>query len=201
MNNSYRVKDHFFLKAKQEGYKARSVYKLQEIDQKFNVFPKKGNPSLILDLGCAPGSWSQWISKHVPQALIVGVDEKPVTFTQKNTIFLQQNAEQLNLEPIKEFLPSWPPLFDVVVSDMAPATTGIKSVDQARSYHLCQVAIQVAQAYLKGGGNLVIKYFHGQEFEKLRQALLKIFKVTHVYRPKSTRQESKEIFLIGMNRY
>lgn len=194
---SYNPQDRFFKKAKQEGFAARSVYKLQEIDQKFKVF-RSG--MTVLDLGASPGSWSQFASQKIGSGgRLLGVDLSPVTVTLPNATFIQADLRDLNLEEVFQAHGFQPP-FDLVMSDMAPKTTGIKSADQARSMELCELALQVAQRFLKPGGTFVCKFFQSGEFGQLRAAIKKEFDRVEALKPESTRSISKEIFLVGLKK-
>lgn len=194
---TYNPKDKYFKKAKQEGFAARSVYKLQELDQKFKIL----RPSqTVLDLGASPGSWSQYASQKIgPSGRVLGVDLSPVTVSLGNAVFIQADLRDLNLESVFAEHGFTPP-FDVVMSDMAPKTTGIKSVDQARSLELCELALASAQRFLKPGGTFVCKFFHSGEFGQLRAAIKKEFDRVEAMKPDSTRAISKEIFLVGLKK-
>ncbi len=183
------------MKAKQEGFAARSVYKLQELDQKFRIL-KKGQT--VLDLGASPGSWSQYASQKVgKEGRVLGVDLNPVSVRLDNAVFIVADLRGLNLEEVFREHGFEPP-FDVVMSDMAPKTTGIKSVDQARSLELCELALDTAKKYLKPGGTFICKFFHSGEFGQLRNAIKKEFERVDALKPESTRSISKEIFLVGL---
>jgi len=194
---TYNPKDKYFKKAKQEGFAARSVYKLQEIDQKFKIL-KAGQT--VLDLGAAPGSWSQWASTKIgPSGRILGVDLSPVTVSLPNATFIQADLRDLDLEDVFRAHGFTPP-FDLVISDMAPKTTGIKSVDQARSLELCELALDVANRFLRPGGAFVCKFFQSGEFGQLRGEIKKAFERVEAMKPDSTRSISKEIFLVGLRK-
>jgi 23S rRNA (uridine2552-2'-O)-methyltransferase len=199
---SYKLRDHYYKKAQQEGYKARSVFKLDEIQNRFRLFNFQA-PLLVLDLGCHPGSWSQWVLKHFqhPDSRLIGIDLKELELKHPKAHFLKMDARELTPE---QLLPLWPPNgephFDLILSDMAPQTTGIKSVDQARSLDLCEWVIDFSAPWLKSGGHLCMKWFHSGEFERLREKMKGQFERFEAFRPQSTRQESKEIFLIGMRK-
>ncbi len=193
---SYKVKDHFFHKAKEEGYAARSVYKLQELEHK-SKFIKPGQT--VVDLGCAPGSWSQWLSQKVgPKGQVIGFDLTTVTLKLPNVHFYTADLLQT---PIKDFLVSHehPCPVDGVVSDMAPKTTGIRDVDQARSLELCQMALHTAEQILKPGGYFVCKIFQSKDFDEFRNQLKKKFSKVEILKPDSTRKSSFEIFLLGLS--
>lgn len=184
------VKDHYFHKAKKEGFVARSVYKLQEIDQQHHLL-KKGNH--VLDLGCAPGSWLQYTAKKVGAGgKVVGMDLTPITIhLPHNVTVLQKDVFDYPREAL-----SWQ-YFDTIISDMAAKTTGIRAVDAQKSYHLCEQALFLAEQYLKPQGNLLVKAFHGEDFERLRKTFLNQFQTVKICKPKSSRKESVEIFLLG----
>jgi 23S rRNA (uridine2552-2'-O)-methyltransferase len=192
----YNPKDHYFQKAKDEGFAARSVYKLQEIDAKFKLI-KPGH--VLADLGCAPGSWSQWISQKIgPQGKVIGWDLAPVNFKLNNAAFYQMDLLDTDLP---EFLASQnlPVKVNGVVSDMAPRTTGIRDVDQARSLELCEMAFQQAHKILKPNGYFVCKFFQSGDFNKYRAGLKGFFDRVEVVKPQSTRSHSFEVFLVGIN--
>jgi 23S rRNA (uridine2552-2'-O)-methyltransferase len=196
-SKGYNPKDRFFLKAKEENFAARSVYKLQEIDQRFKIF-KPGN--VVLDLGCSPGSWSQYASQKVgDRGRVLGVDLKPVTVSLPNATFIEADLRDLNLEDVFKAHGFAPP-FDLVISDMAPNTTGIKSADQARSLELCELAVHVAEKFLKPGGHFVTKFFHSNDFMDLRKQIQSRFKKVEIVKPESTRSISKEIFFVGISK-
>lgn len=189
-------RDHYFLKAKEEHYPARSVYKLKEIDSKFKIF-RRG--MRVLDLGAAPGSWSLGAAEKVgPQGLVLGCDLQPartvfppqVTFMQEDVFNRSEDFEAR----LREMGP-----FDVVMSDMAPSTTGAVFTDQCRSLELCQEAFAVARKWLKPGGSFIVKIFMGPDVQELLQPMRKNFSTVKTFKPKSSRAESKETFFVGLN--
>ncbi len=193
----YNPKDHYYHKAKEQNYAARSVFKLEEIDAKHKLF-RSGQK--VLDLGAAPGSWSQFASKKIGEkGRILGVDLSPVNVKLKNAEFIQADLRDLNLEQIFAEHGFNDP-FDLVLSDMAPKTTGIRFTDQARSMELCELALDVARRFLKPGGHFVCKLFHSDEFQTLRDAIKKDFEQFNAVKPDSTRKISKEIFLVGLKK-
>ena len=194
---TYNPRDHYFKKAKQENFAARSVFKLEEIDKKYKLF-KPGQT--VLDLGASPGSWSQYASKCVgDNGRVLGVDLSPVTVKMKNAVFIQADLRDLNLDEIFKQHGFEPP-FDLVLSDMAPKTTGIRLTDQARSMELCELALDVARRFLKKDGHFVCKLFHSDDFSKLRDEIKKSFHKCEAVKPDSTRKISKEIFLVGIGK-
>jgi len=194
---AYNKKDHYYHKAKEENFAARSIYKLEEIDQKFRII-KAGMK--VLDLGAAPGSWSQYLSQKVGEkGRVLGVDLIRIGLTLPNAVFIHADLRDINLDQI--FLENgFEPVFDGVFSDMAPKTTGIRVTDQARSTELCELALNVADRFLRLGGNFVCKFFHSDDFTGLKKMMEQRYTKVEVLRPKSTRKESKEIFLIGISK-
>lgn len=193
---SFKVKDHYFKKAKQENFLARSVYKLEEIDKKFQVLH---DAQMILDLGYHPGSWTQYCSKIVGSAgKVVGIDIRELN----SKLALTPNIELFEMDINDVSGPADFGLsekFDVVVSDMAPNTTGIKSVDQDRSLNLVEMAFYLLPKTLKVGGNFVIKVFDSNDAQVFIKENKHHFQETKLLKPKSTRSVSKEFFLIGKN--
>ncbi|MAZ48801.1 MAG: 50S rRNA methyltransferase [Halobacteriovoraceae bacterium] len=191
---TFKVKDHYFNKAKKENYLARSVYKLEEINQKYQILFKKDH---VLDLGYHPGSWTQYASQLVgAEGSVVGIDIKEVN--QKlsaldNVTVFQKDINDVNtLEEL-----GVENKFDVVISDMAPNTTGIKSVDQARSMQLVEMVFYHLPNFLRPGGNFCIKIFDSHEAQTFIKDQKKTFNSVNLLKPKSTRSVSKEFFLIG----
>ncbi len=194
---AYNPRDHYFKKAKEQNFAARSVFKLEEIDQKFKLF-KSGQT--VLDLGACPGSWSQYSSQKIgTDGRVLGVDLSPVNVKLKNAIFIQADLRDLQLEGIFKEHGFIPP-FDLVLSDMAPKTTGIRITDQARSMELCELALNIARKFLKKDGHFVCKLFHSDDFAVLRDDIKKIFQKCEIVKPHSTRTISKEIFLVGLRK-
>lgn len=191
---SFKVQDHYFKKAKKDNFLARSIYKLEEIDQKFKVISKG---EAVLDLGYHPGSWIQYTSRKVgDNGKVVGIDIRDVNkklFSLKNvTVFQKDIFDVSDLATLGVDQP-----FDTVVSDMAPNTTGVRSVDQQRSLNLIEQVFYHLPVFLKDGGNFVIKVFDGHEAQVFLKSQKKVFKEFHFLKPKSTRSVSKEFFVIG----
>jgi len=190
----YQPNDHYAKKAKEENFAARSVYKLQEIDEKYQVL--KGAKQ-VMDLGASPGSWSQYVSKKLGKNVkIFSIDLNPLAQNIPNVTFVITDILKTDMVALVQNH-GFDPHFDVVISDMAPKTTGIRITDQARSYELCLMALDVAKKCLKPDGNFVCKLFDSEDFINLKNELQKCFKKVNVLRPKSTRKESKELFFIA----
>ena len=191
----FKVKDHYFEKAKKENYLARSIYKLEEIDKKFKVLNAGDH---VLDLGYFPGSWIQYTAKKVGEkGKVVGIDIQAVNPKLEKlnnvTVFEKDinDVQDLNELGVDR-------QFDVVVSDMAPSTTGIKSVDQIRSLNLVEMVFYHLPKTLKNNGNVVIKVFDGHEAQMFLKDQKKNFQKFQYLKPKSTRSVSKEFFVIGL---
>lgn len=188
-------RDHYFLKAKRENYPARSVYKLKELDAKFRLL----KPGLkVLDLGAAPGSWSLGAAEKVgPKGLVLACDiQSTDTVFPPQVIFMQEDvfARSADFEAkLNELGP-----FDLVISDMAPRTTGTRFTDQARSLDLAREALAVACARLKGGGGFVVKIFMGPDIQEMLAPMRRAFASVKSFKPKSSRAESKETFFVGL---
>lgn len=187
--------DHYTQRAKKERYPARSVYKLQELQKRFNLL-KSGNR--VLDLGCAPGSWTLFAAKVVGRSgSIIGIDKQAVNEQ------LPENVETVvgdifRLEEADS--PILKQTFNVVLSDMAPSTTGRKDVDAARSVELCQEALKLAERLLKSGGNFCCKIFTGEDAKPFSETLKKSFRQVRIFKPRSSRKASKEVFVVGLGK-
>jgi 23S rRNA (uridine2552-2'-O)-methyltransferase len=190
-----QYQDKYFKRAKKENYAARSVYKLKEMDKRFGIF-KRGQT--VLDLGAAPGSWTQFAGERVgPQGRVLGVDLQATRHTfADNITFLQADVFSDSPELLEAMEPLAP--FDVIISDMAPKTTGIKFADQANSLELCERAFEVALKYLKKGGNFTVKIFEGGEINDYRNMIRPYFGKIKNFKPYSSRSESKEIFIVAL---
>jgi 23S rRNA (uridine2552-2'-O)-methyltransferase len=183
--------DRFHQKAKKEGFLARAVFKLEEIDQQFKLF-KPGQR--VLDLGCAPGSWLQYVrTKVLDKGILVGLDRAPLRGDVAGARIVVGDVLTIDVKELLGDLPA----FDVVLSDMAPDTSGIRSADQARSEALFERALEIATLTLAPGGNFVGKLFQGPEFKKLIETVRGKFDVGKTAKPASSRQISIEQYVIG----
>ena len=186
-------RDIYVRQSKVDGYRARSVYKLMEIDEKFKIF--KGGMSVV-DIGAAPGSWSQYVSKVVKSGKIISVDLKEIQRI-PNIIQIKGDFTEKNIqEQIKSFLKK---RSDVVMSDMAINTTGIKNIDAIQTGELCKEAMIFSKDILSEKGYFVSKIFMGSTFNEIVALGKKIFKEVKVFKPKSSRKDSKESFIICKN--
>ncbi len=190
--NQNQWADHYTRRAQKDKFAARSVYKLQEIQKRFRIIRKGGR---VLDLGCAPGSWTQYAARLTgPEGRVIGIDLKKVD------IALPGHARVLQgdiLAPDASIAEALAPGFHAVISDMAPATTGHRDVDAARSFNLCEAALSLASAHLLTGGHFVCKIFQGPDFELFVQQVREAFSNQRIYKPQSSRKASREIFIIG----
>lgn len=185
--------DYYTKLAQKEGYPARSVYKLKEIQEKFDLIHKGDQ---VLDLGCAPGSWLLYIARLIgSKGRIYGIDLKPLEISvPPNAEVVVDDIYSFNEEKIRNF----PYRFNVVASDMAPNTIGNKNVDAVRSCVLCESALYLAQNLLKPGGNFVCKIFQGPDFDQFKKQVQGSFQSCRILKPKSTRKQSREIFIAGV---
>ena len=186
-------RDIYVRQSKVDGYRSRSAYKLQEIDEKFKIL--KNGISLI-DLGAAPGGWSQYAAKKVKSGKILSIDLKKMENID-NTVQITGNFTETNFQAqIKEHFKY---KVDVVVSDMAVNTTGNKNVDSISTGELCKEAIFFAKNMLNKDGKFVSKIFMGSTFNEIVSVANNIFKKVSVFKPKSSRKDSKENFIICKN--
>jgi 23S rRNA (uridine2552-2'-O)-methyltransferase len=193
---NFNTRDYYFEKAKAQGFKARSVYKLSEIDESLKIIKPD---SQILDLGCSPGSWLQYVATKIgPKGRALGVDLTPVLDSfHPNIKTIEGDCFELSRPRIEKYMGE-NAFFDLVLSDMAPKTTGIKHVDQIRSLALADQALELALAWLKPSGHVVIKVFNSAEVSELIGRMKKEFKVVKQMRPKSIRSVSKEFYVVGL---
>ncbi len=183
------IQDKYFRKAKREGRLARSFYKLEEIDKRAKII-KPGNR--VIDLGACPGSWLEYILEKVGNSgKVCAVDLNVINKKFKGLV-------EFKKMDIKEVTPEMFGVnnFDVVLSDMAPKTSGIKLVDQARSLELCEVAAEFAFTTLVKGGNFVCKIFESPEVQHFRESLRDKFEATRMIKPDACRDESRETYIV-----
>ena len=182
--------EHYTVKANREGYPARSVYKLKDIDEKYR-FLKKGDR--ILDLGAAPGSWMKYIAAKVGEkGLVVGIDIQNIEIPLlPNMRFLKKDMRELDAAYWKRGE------YDAVVSDAAPFTSGVPSLDAGRSFELASKAFEIACSVLKRKGSFLTKIFDGEYTGDFHREIQKNFSSVKRYRPKATTKQSRELYIIA----
>ena len=192
--NPYAKPDRFTRAAKDAGYPARSVFKLEEIDRRTRLL--RGGQR-VLDLGAAPGSWSMYAAKKIgPGGKLLAVDLEPLSAAlPPGALFVQGDALSLDTDALAAFAP-----YDVVLSDMAPRTTGNRVTDQARSFDLFMRALAVAATLGARGGAFVGKIFMSDDLPIARAELRKHYAVERLIRPEGTRAVSMEIFVVGLEK-
>ena len=187
-------RDTYVRQSKVDGYRARSAYKLIEIDEKFKIF--KGG-MIVIDIGAAPGSWSQYVSKTVKNGRLISIDLKDMENI-KNTIQIKGDFNEQDIQiKIKKNLNNKSP--DVIMSDMAVNTTGIKNIDSIQTGELCKEAMIFSKDIISKNGFFISKIFMGGTFNEIVALGKKIFKEVKVFKPKSSRKDSKESFIICKN--
>jgi 23S rRNA (uridine2552-2'-O)-methyltransferase len=204
----YKKPDYWQQKARKEGYPARSVYKLKEIDEKFAFFKIRNtggtNVPRILDIGAAPGSWSLYVlRKLVGKGFLAAADLSPLSrefdkdlFDSDNFFFIQGDV---TTEEVRKILLSKGP-YNIIISDAAPNTTGNHIVDSARSLELAQTVLEYAQNALAPGGNLALKIFQGGETDDILKRMKAFFSTAKSYKPEACRSESVEVYFLGLGR-
>ncbi len=190
------VHDPWVQKAQAEGWRSRAVFKLAEIDAKDRLF----RPGMtVVDLGCTPGSWSQYAVRHVqPGGRLVGLDLLPMVPLSGMEFIQGDFREDAVLEQLLALLDGRP--VDLVLSDMAPNLTGISVSDQARMSHLGELTLDFCDRQLKPGGSLLVKVFQGADYAALRQAVADRFDTVVVRKPAASRDRSAETYLLARNR-
>jgi len=183
-------RDIYVRRSKVEGYRSRAVYKLQEIDQKFRIFK---NGMSVIDLGAAPGSWSQYVLKNVKNGKIVSIDFKD--FEKIGNIH-QIKGDFTDDRYKKEIVDYFGVKVDVVLSDLAVNTTGNKNLDSIYTGELCMEAMKFSKETLKSDGKFISKIFMGSTFNEIVSEAKKIFKENKVFKPLASRKDSKESFII-----
>jgi 23S rRNA (uridine2552-2'-O)-methyltransferase len=193
-----QVNDQFVEKARNEGWRSRSTFKIIEIDEKFKIFKKH---KIVVDLGCAPGGWSQYCVGKVGEGNIVGIDLLPVSpivgvnFMQLD--FLTEEAPQKIIEELKKINHNKNGLCDIVLSDMAANTTGDQNTDHLRIIGLLEEALNLAQKILKEDGCFVGKIFQGGNSEEILEILRRNFLTVKYFKPESSRKDSSETYLVA----
>lgn len=200
LNN--HVNDPYVKAAQKDGYRARAAYKLKEIDEAFKLIQPG---QIVVDLGCAPGAWSQYLRRRLApqgaavgalQGTIISLDLLPMEAIEGVHYIQGDFREEEVLAQLEEAVKGRP--VDVVVSDMAPNLSGNGVTDGARVAHLIELAVDFATQHLQPDGALVVKLFHGSGYEELVALFRQTFRVVKPYKPKSSRDKSAETFLVGM---
>ena len=188
-----RWDDHYARRARDEKWLARSVYKIEEIDKKFRLIHKDNR---LLDLGCYPGSWSQYgIKKVGPKGEVVGIDlARPDCLLPPNFSFIQADILTLNIESLIHKVGP----MAVVMSDLAPQTTGARSTDTSRSISLARRAAEIGLALLVKGGYFVCKVLEGEELKPFKSEISAHFRQIRLFRPRACRKRSTEVYLVGL---
>tara|TARA_B100001559_G_scaffold165794_2_gene138909 strand:- start:157 stop:765 length:609 start_codon:yes stop_codon:yes gene_type:complete len=187
--------DDFFLKnSKQKGYRSRSVYKLSEIDRKFKIFKNVTN---LVDIGSCPGGWSEYAIKKIPSGKLLAVDineMEPID----GVMFIRGDIEEQTIQD-KLFNEINNEKFDLIISDMSPNKTGNKVSDQYKFYNIADSILEFSQNGLMSKGMMVMKVFIGLGFEEFKSDLKESFEIVNYFKPKSSRKESRETYVIAKN--
>jgi 23S rRNA (uridine2552-2'-O)-methyltransferase len=191
------VQDHYFRQAKREGYLSRAAYKLIEIDDRKMILHKGDR---VLDCGAAPGSWLQVAGKRIgPSGLVVGIDLEPAThrFNQSNIRLIQDDFTTIPPMKLLHFIGGGTARFDVIISDMAPSTSGDPGSDHFKSARLCEAVLDRCALLLRAGGTLLMKVFEGESYPGLLRRTGAMFDSAKGYKPKASRSESREMYIIA----
>jgi len=179
------MKDKLAFKAKKEGYRARSAYKLIQINKKYKIIEEKDN---VLDIGCAPGSWMQVVLNL--NAFVTGIDINRIEPIKNAKFILGDILDDKTLKKIKG-------KFDVVLSDLSPKISGIKELDKFKDIRLVQKVFTIIKIHLKKGGNLVCKIFQSEDSNKILKSMKKHFEFVKLFKPIASKKRSKEVYLIA----
>jgi 23S rRNA (uridine2552-2'-O)-methyltransferase len=195
--NKERKDEPYYKMAKKESYRSRASYKLLQLNNKFNII-KKGD--IVLDLGAAPGGWSQVALEKVgEEGLVVGVDLQRIKPMEGNN-FIAIMGDFTSAETVEEILKITRRKVDVILSDASPHLSGVKDVDQVRALELALGVIKISGLILKPHGSLIMKAFQGEEFETLLKEIKKEFKTVKTTKPPSSRKKSVEMYVVAKNR-
>jgi 23S rRNA (uridine2552-2'-O)-methyltransferase len=194
MAKPYDPKDYYYRRAKAEGLRARSAFKIEEIVRRHRLLAPGQS---VLDLGAAPGGFLQVLAEIVGErGVAVGVDVEPIRHLGKAWVKTGR-VDLLAPDALERIQALHSGLFDLVTSDMAPKTIGVKVTDEARSLELCRMALGVARASLKRGGAFVTKVFMGGDFQELEREIAALFDEVRVARPRATRESSYEVYVVA----
>ena len=198
----YKKPDYWQLKARQEAYPARSVYKLKEMDEKFGLLrPVPGQTFCVLDLGAAPGSWSLYVLRKIPGIRLVSVDLSPLSrqydgglFDGGNFCFIRGDITEA---VVRDSIVTQGP-YNLIISDAAPPTTGNRLIDTSRSLELAEAVTAYAESALAANGNLLIKLFQGGDTSELLKRMRSFFRTAKSYKPLACRGDSFELYYLGI---
>ena len=191
-----RKKDHFYQLAQKNDLISRAYYKLEEIDKKHQIIKKS---SKVLDIGCCPGGWTQYVLNKRGNQSVVGVDILPIE-KKFNDNFIFYNFDLNEFEKISEVFISKNYCFDVIISDIAPNTSGNQFLDQANSYNLSFLSFQFIKSFLKKGGFFLVKNFQGEDTEQLFKEIKFQFNKAMYVKPNASDKKSKEIYILGLEK-
>ncbi len=191
-----RKKDHFYKLAQKNDLISRAYYKLEEIDKKHQIIKKSSN---VLDIGCCPGGWIQYVLNKSGSQNVVGVDILPIE-KKFNDNFTFYNFDLNEFKKISEVFISKNYCFDVIISDIAPNTSGNQFLDQANSYNLSFLSFQFIKSFLKKGGFFLVKNFQGEDTEQLFKEIKSQFNKAIYVKPKASDNKSKEIYILGLEK-
>ena len=191
-----RKKDHFYQLAQKNDLISRAYFKLEEIDKKHQIIKKS---SKVLDIGCCPGGWSQYVLNKRGNQSVVGVDILPIE-KKFNDNFIFYNFDLNEFEKISEVFISKNYCFDVIISDIAPNTSGNQFLDQANSYNLSFLSFQFIKSFLKKGGFFLVKNFQGEDTEQLFKEIKFQFNKAMYVKPNASDKKSKEIYILGLEK-
>jgi 23S rRNA (uridine2552-2'-O)-methyltransferase len=189
MTKPYQVKDHYFFMAKEQGYRARSAFKLEEIDKKFRLIDED---HVVVDLGAAPGSWTQYLARQIKTGKVFALDlqeMEPLGIVEMHQIDVT-NVEEVDMLCF--------PQVDGVVADLAPKTTGVHDSDAYHSAELNYAVLDFCERYLKPGGYMVSKIFQGEDFQGVVARSKKMFKLVKCFKPPACRDRSRETYIVAM---
>ncbi len=187
---AYKRKDGYYHKAKEEGYRSRAIYKLKQIDEKFYVFDQGDT---VVDLGAAPGSWSEYAVERVGKDNVIAIDLVRMRDIEGVSIYQGDLTDDEVLNRLSIIAGE----VDVVISDMAPDISGNYSMDHARSLYLAQRALKFCDVALKKGGHFVVKIFQGEDFKNFLEDVKSQFSFVKAHSPKASRESSSEMYIIG----
>jgi 23S rRNA (uridine2552-2'-O)-methyltransferase len=188
-----KKREHYYKKAKKNGYRSRSAFKLQQINKKFKLI---GKNDVVIDLGAAPGGWSQ-VAKEIVglKGIVVGIDISSIK-ADEGIVFLRGDiTKEESINRLRQVIGNRE--VDVIISDMSPNISGNYSVDQARSVFLCEQALKTANIFLKKDGNFLCKIFEGEDLEIIIKKIKSMFKIVKQFNPPASRKTSSEVYIIA----